>query len=116
MTSTPGVHPGVYDRLTDENATDIRNFIEDSMTATWFVDRGSSKPNSEVVTNELIYFWMFSFGIAKECEHWHLNRLLTLIRVFNLKNSPEKKMTRAEIAKHNRELNEARQKQFNSTG
>jgi hypothetical protein len=114
MTITPDVHPRVFEMLTEENAQAINNYINAKMTATWF--RGGDKPSQEIITNELIYYWMFSFGIDKECEEWHLNRLLTLIRVFNLKNSPEKKMTRAELAKHNRELNEARQKQFNTTG
>lgn len=105
----------VYYSLTSEMMDQIINYINEPMTATWFNDQ-HSKPSREVVTNEIIYYWMFTMGIPLECENWHLNRLLTLIRVCSIKNSPPKKMKKKEIFEQNRALNEARRKQFNTKG
>ena len=86
------------------------------MTATTFSDTGKSSPNREIITSELIYYWMVAYNIPFECQDWHLNRLLTLVRVCNVKNSPPKKMSKQELMNRNRELNKARRQQLNSTG
>lgn len=115
MTITQNVDPNIYDRLTNSNIEAINEYIEAPMTATTFnnLNTGSSR---EIVTSELIYFWMISFNIPMECQKWHLNRLLTLIRVCNVKNSPSKKMSKREISSQYASLNAARRKQFNSKG
>lgn len=115
MTTTRSVDPNVYFRLTDKNLSDIREYIESPMTATVFSDR-DSRPSREVITSELIYYWMITLGIPFECQKWHLNRLLTLIKVCNIKNSPPKKMSRSEMLKNRTELNAARRKKLNSKG
>lgn len=85
----------------------VQDYIADPMTATTFNDRNGRK-NREIVTSEVIYYWMFSYGIPKECEKWHLNSLMTLIRVFSFKNSEQKKMTTKEATMYQHQLNQAR--------
>lgn len=115
MTITQNVNPDVYKRLSRSNIEDINNYIDAPMTATTFSDNESGR-SREIVTSELIYYWMISLNIPMECQRWHLNRLLTLIRVCNVKNTPPKKMNRREIMNRNAALNAARRKQLNSKG
>ena len=116
MTVTPRVDPSVYDRLTTENIKQIQDYIAAPMTATYFAKDAGGKTNREQVTSELIYYWMIAMQIPFECEKWHLNRLLTLIRVCNIKNQPPKKMSKQEIMAQNAALNAKRRQQFNTTG
>lgn len=110
------IDPSSLEYLTNNNVAQIMNYINAPMTATRFTEDPNAKPNREVVTAELIYFWMISHNIPMECQDWHLNRLLTLIRVCNIKNSPPKKMSRQEIMSRNAVLNAARRKQLNTKG
>lgn len=116
MTLTQKVSPEIYANLTDENMSDIQRYIEAPMTATTFSEEKNTKGNREIVTSELIYYWMIALGIPMECEKWHLNRLLTLVRVCNIKNSPPKKMGKNAIMSRNASLNAARRKRLNSKG
>lgn len=116
MTITQNVDPEVYTRLTAANYEEINAYIEAPMTATYFSDDKLTKGGREVVTAELIYYWMIAFNIPVEFQKWHLNKLLTLIRVCNIKNSPPKKRSKREIMKRNAALNAARRKQWNSRG
>lgn len=116
MTLTQKVIPEIYANLTDENMRDIQRYIEAPMTATTFSEEKNTKGNREIVTSELIYYWMIALGIPLECEKWHLNRLLTLVRVCNIKNSPPKKMGKNAIMSRNASLNAARRKRLNSKG
>lgn len=116
MTLTQNVNPKVYNFLTDENIRDVNAYIEAPMTATWFSNSNTGKQNREQITAELVYYWMIALNIPFECQKWHLNRLLTLIRVCEIKNSPPKKMSRREILSRNAALNAARRKQLNSKG
>lgn len=115
MTITQNVNPEIYNFLTDGNIEAINNYIDAPMTATTFSDSGNSH-NREIVTSELIYYWMISLNIPMECQKWHLNRLLTLIRVCNVKNAPAKKMSKKDIMSRNAALNAARRKKLNSKG
>lgn len=116
MTVTQQVDPEVYTHLTSKNIEQINDYIAAPMTATTFSEDKSSKGGREIVTSELIYYWMFSLGMPKELEKWHLNRLLTLIRVFNIKNEPPKKRSKRDLMSRNAALNAARRKQFNTSG
>ncbi len=116
MTLTKNVDPIVYARLTPENITQINEYIEAKMTATTFSQEPGGKGNSEQITSELIYYWMVALQIPFECQKWHLNRLLTLIRVCNLKNQPPKKMSKSAIMSQNAALNAERRKRLNSKG
>ena len=97
---------------------EIIAYIEDPMTATWFSDNskiGASKSKDEIVTAEVIYCWMIQLQIPIELEKWHLNQLLTLIRVINIKNNP-KKMDSRTAAAQRKSLNAARRAKHHSRG
>lgn len=116
MTRNKNVPDEVYNNLSRQNINEISEYINARMTATWFSKRGPQKKSREIITSEVIYYWMISMNIPFECQHWHLNRLLTLIEVCGQKNSPAKKMSRHEIAMRNRELNERRRTQLGTRG
>ena len=116
MTLTQNVQPEVYNRLTRENIQQINDYIEAPMTATYFSKEQRSGQSREVITSELIYYWMIALNIPFECQKWHINRLLTLIRVCNIKNQPAKKMSRRDIMSRNAQLNASRRAKLNSRG
>ncbi len=109
--------PGDFlQRLSKENMEAVNAYIERKMTATWFSDQPGAPGSREVITSELIYYWMTVFQIPFECETWHLNRLFTLIRICNVKQAKPKKMSRAEVQRRNRELNAQRKAQLGTRG
>lgn len=110
------VDPEVLRYLTNENVSQINKYIEAPMTATTFSKDINNKPSREQVTAELIYYWMIQLQIPVEFQNWHLNKLLTLIKVCNIKNTPPKKMSKSEISRRNAALNAARRKQYNTKG
>lgn len=116
MTITQNVDPKVYDFIPNDIREKIKEYIEDKMTATWFNDEKSGKGGSEQITSELIYYWMITQNIPIKCEKWHLNRLLTLIKVCNVKNQPPKKMGKKALMSQRAQLNAARRKQLNTRG
>lgn len=117
MTTIQNVDPNVYRALTKDNLNAIMEYIKDPHTATVVHENPGGKVNREIVTAELIYYWMISYNIPIEpFQKWHLSRLITLIRVFNVKNSPPKKMSRSELYSRNAALNRARRAKFNSKG
>lgn len=126
MTISQNVDPNVYKLLSKNDLEKVNDYITDSMTATWFNERKSegsapSRPNKEQITSELIYYWMVSYQIPFECQKWHLNRLLTLIRICNVKDAQQNnkqgnKMSKRDILSQNRALNAARRQKLNSLG
>lgn len=115
MTISDNIESDVYDRLTEENLVVINEYIGRPMTATTFNNEKKST-GREIITSEIIYYWMVSFNIPFECQYWHLNRLLTLIKVCNVKNNPPKKMSQKEILARNKALNDARKKELGTRG
>ena len=114
MCLTQNVDSRVFNNLSEENVKEIRAYIEDPMTATTLPKDGEQ--GKEVITSELIYYCMIACNIPIEFQKWHLNRLMTLIRVCEIKNSPQKKMSRKEILARNKALNDARRKKLGTTG
>lgn len=117
MTISQNVPDDVYQRLTDENIEAISKYIDTPMTATTFAKNDKKAINREIVTAEIIYYWMIALNVPFEpCQKWHLNRLLTLINVCNIKNQPPKKLGRREQLSQQRALNEARKAKYHTTG
>lgn len=117
MTITPNVKPEVYNGITNEHMRLINDYISAPMTATCFSEKEQKgRLNNEIVTSELVYYWMIALNIPFECQKWHLNRLLTLIRVCNIKNQPPKKMSKSAVKSRNAALNAKRRQQLNSKG
>lgn len=108
--------PTILNRLPSEELKRINDYISDTMTATRVKDRSNAKDSGEYTSSELIYYWMIACQIPFTCETWHINRLLTLIRVCNAKAEPGKKMSQSEIMSQNRELNRARRKALGTRG
>lgn len=118
MTITQNVDPDVYYNISSSLNKKIQDYISDSMTATWFsnISQSNNKDDGSVITSEIIYYWMISLGIPFECQKWHLNRLMTLIRVVSEKNSPSKKMSKQEIMQRQMKLNAERRAKLKSKG
>lgn len=116
MTITQNVDFDVYNCITNEIINEVSTYIEAPMTATTFSNDNKNVINREIITAEIIYYWMVALSIPFECQKWHLNRLLTLINVCNIKNQPKKKAGKGNIYARNRALNEARRKELNTAG
>lgn len=116
MTITKNVDPIVYNALTDENVIQIKNYIDDPMTATTFSQKNNGEHNSEIITAELIYYWMIELKIPVEFQKWHINRLITLIKVCEIKNTPPKKRSSREIASRTAAINAARRQKYAKKG
>lgn len=110
MCLTQNVDPDIFKYIHGAVLKQITDYMTDSRTATWFNEKNRPGGKNKVVTSELVYFWMTNFGIWKECEKWHINRLLTLIHVCSAENAPKKKMSKAETYDRQRALNQARRK------
>lgn len=116
MTVNKGIDKSVYARIPNSVITAVQNYIDDPMTATWFAEDKNKRPNHEIVTAETIYYLMVANGIPFECQKWHLNRLLTLIRVCQLKSEPRRNMSRKEEMATRKALNAQRRARHNSRG
>lgn len=115
MTLTQNVQQEVYTSLSSENIEAVISYIEDPMSATK-ITRNGRGPRGETITAELVYYWMVTLNIPFECQKWHLNRLLILVELCSIKNQPQKKMSKSEILRQNRELNAARRAKYKTRG
>lgn len=115
MTMTQNVKPEVYNRFNQETIQTIEDYISNPMTATWF-NETHTPPNREILTAEILYYDMIALNIPFECQKWHLNRLITLIKVCQIRSNPSKKMSKAEALNQQRKLNAQRRSQLNSKG
>lgn len=109
MTLTQNVDPDIYNRIDKKTIAKIADYIKDPMTATWFSNNGKRGGGSRrVITSELIYYQMVAYNIPFECQKWHLNRLLTLIRVCEEENQPKKKKNQRDALMEQAAINRAR--------
>ena len=116
MTITQNIDETVYYRLSKSNIDEITKYIEDPMSATKVNYKNGKTKGGEIITAEIIYYWMVTLNIPVEFQKWHLNKLLTLIEVCSIKNQPKKNMTKSEILRSNRELNAARRAKYKTKG
>lgn len=119
MTLSHGMDPEIYKYIPKNTIEEIVEYIKDPMTATWFSNNeltGAQKNSREVITAEIIYYWMIALSIPVEFQKWHLNQLLTLIKVVNIKNSKPKKKDKNSAAKERAAINAARRAKYNSKG
>lgn len=119
MTINKNVDENAYYGLTTANIEAINEYIKDSRTATWFAEdkiENKAPKRKEIITSELIYYWMVAYQIPFECQKWHINRLLTLIRVYSEKNKEPKKMSKKDALAQRKSLNAARRAKYNSNG
>lgn len=111
------VDPEIFKYLNSSDYAKINEYITSKQTATWFTELGGNTPaTQELMTAEVLYYYLVTFQIPFECQYWHLNRLLTLIRVINEKNKPPRKMSKAALAERNRALNERRLRELGTRG
>lgn len=115
MTTNQIVNPIVYTMLTDSILAKVNEYINHPMTATT-LPKETPTGKGDVVTSELIYYWMIAYNIPSEYQKWHLNRLLVLIKICNIKNSPSKKMSRSELLARNKQINAQRRESLNTKG
>ena len=118
MCLNQSVDPMVFRTLGAKELQEIQAYISDPHTATTITDRrvGRSSYRNEIITSELIYYWMIDFEIPFSCEKWHLQRLLTLIRICGIKSTPEKRMSKNSIFAQNKALNARRRAMLHSKG
>lgn len=116
MILSPNLPAGILERLQRDHLQEINEYVVAKMTATWFKEEKNPRPSRETITAEIIYNWMIQLQIPFECQTWHLNRLLTLIRVCQQKNAPAKKMSPREMLQQRRALNEKRKSQYGTRG
>lgn len=116
MTLTQNVDPNLYGRLPGDIIDKIISYMNEEQHATTFNEIHNDRPGREVITAEIIYYWMVTFGIPFECQKWHLSKLMALIRVCSIKNAPSKKMSQNEIRNRNKALNDARRKSLHTRG
>lgn len=118
MTLTQNIDPSVYYAIDSESIDEINRYIEDPMTATTFSDNQNAKTTytNKSTSSEEIYCMMFAYNVPESFRKWHLNRLLTLLKVCAIKNSPPKKMNKRDTMSHYAALNKARRAKYNSKG
>lgn len=116
MTLTQNVPVAAYLAITNEIMAEVDKYVDAPMTATTFSKTQAKSVSREIVTAEIIYYWMIALNIPFECQKWHLNRLLTLVTVCNLKNQTPKKMSKRDLLRRNSSLNEMRKQQLNTRG
>lgn len=117
MTMNTAVNPNTYKGITSKIISQVNEYIQDPMTATWFSDdKNPHNKSRKIITSEVIYGWMVGFQIPFECEKWHINRLITLIRVCEINNSPNKKMPMRQNIEDRRSLNEKRKQEMHTKG
>lgn len=118
MTISQNIDDLVYYCLSEQNLKDIEEYINDPMTATTFSNRMTAQQTAknEVMTAELIYFYMLANNVPVEFQKWHLNKLLTLLKVCAIKNTPPKKMSRRETMANYAAINKANRAKFHTKG
>lgn len=107
----PEPSPEVFYHLLTEHLEEIKEYVSAKKSGT-HLPAQKDNGRRETVTAEMIYYWMSKLGVSMECQHWHLNRLFSYLRLCAFKESPQRKMTMEE----RRALNKQRQREWNTRG
>lgn len=107
---------GILNKLKEADIIAISEYINDKQTATWFREDPKQKPTTEVVTSELIYYWLVQFQIPFEVQYWHLNRLMTLVKIAGIRQTKPKPMSKAQQKEEYARLNAERRARLGSSG
>lgn len=94
----------------------VLEYIADSRTATRIQNGNTRQAKTTVLTSEVIYSMMVAYNVPFETQHWHLNRLMTLLQVISIRQSPQKKKSTQEVYEENHKLNEQRKQQLKTKG
>lgn len=116
MTITQNVDPMLYKSIDITTINKVIDYMDDPMTATTFSNNGQQSKKKEIITSELVYYWMTALQIPFECQKWNFNRLMVLIRIASEKNAPPKKMSKSEITRQNKALNAQRRAKYKTRG
>lgn len=116
MVVNPNFPPEIFARLSEENFKDINQYINAKMTATWFREDKNQRPGRDIITAEVIYHWMIHYNIWLDAENWHLNKLLTLIRVCNEKAKTPTKRSKRDMIAERQKLNAERLVKYGTRG
>lgn len=69
----------------------VFDYMASPQSATVIRDHAPSNRSGKFITSEEIYLWMINYGIPFEAERWHINRLLTLIKMRSIQENPKKR-------------------------
>lgn len=117
MSLDPNLETKVLFRLTADDLKKIEEYIKNPMTATTFSKQERKGGRKQIITAEIIYYWMITYGIPFECAKWHLNQLMTLIEVCARKNAPSKQNgKKGSQRKQWSDLNKARRAKLGTSG
>lgn len=116
MLLTENAPVGFLDKLNRDQVTLLTNYINDSQSATWFRETPGQKPSAEIVTSELIYYWLVQFQIDFEVQYWHLNRLMALVKICGIKQTKPKPMSKTQQKEEYAKLNAQRRAATGSSG
>lgn len=116
MLLTDNVSDNHLNRLSRKDVETINDYINDKRSATWFRDTPNKHVSGEVITSELIYYWLVQFTIPFTVETWHLNRLMTLVKIAGIKQTKQKPMSKAQQSEQYRRLNAERRAALGSSG
>lgn len=109
----------VYKCIDRQTFCKIKDYINLPMTATKINSKRNQNGNvqsSSYITAEIIYYMMLTLGIPPEYDRWHINRLITLIRVCQIKSQPPQKMSQQEAIAYQARLNAERRAKLKSKG
>lgn len=95
----------------------IGTYINSQRSGTTFRDTPGQRGGPQIVTSEQIYGWLVTFRIPfYPVEHWHINRMMNLIRIQSIANTKQKPISHAQRMEDQRALNAERKKQLGTTG
>jgi hypothetical protein len=116
MILTPDPPADWISKLSKENIEEITAYFDSKQSATWFNDHHPEPKTGETITSELVYYWLDICDIDWQAQYWHLNRLLTLVKIHTVKQAKPKPMSRSEMLRRRRALNKQRLKEMEEGG